>query len=117
MSAERRWVALLVAGALAGGPVPAVAQERPPDGVRDLWREYPLEQPRTTPAPVTGSADSSSAPSATARAPAASSGDDGGPPVLAPLAVVALVIAGVLLFHAVRRRELVSRRTTGRARW
>ncbi len=111
----RPWVALLAAGAVAAAPAPAIGQERVPEGVRDLWREYPVgedDAPATTPAPAprAGSADSSSPPARPAAAPArAAEGEDedgGGVPLAAPLAVLAVAVAGAgaLALRSARRR-------------
>ncbi len=118
MHATRRAVAvLLVAGALAGSPAPAQAQERPRDGVRELWRDYPLDDRRTTATPPAGSADSTSPPAEPARAPVAAREDGGGLPAALPHAAVAVAIAAVLASRVARRRppgRRISRRA-GRA--
>jgi hypothetical protein len=105
MHATRRSVAaLLVAGSLAGTPAAAPAQERPSDGVRELWRDYPLDDRRTTEAPAAGSADSTSPPADPARTPAAAEDGGGSVPAALPLVVVAVAIAGALVVRALRRR-------------
>jgi hypothetical protein len=114
---RRSAAVLLSAGALAGTPADAAAQERPGDGVRELWRDYPLDDRRTTETPPAGSADSSSAPVDPAGAPTAAEGGGESVPAALPLVVVAVAIAVVLVLRAVRRRPSGRRmdRRAGRA--